>query len=263
MMKINVLHNVLKRLLFPFIIACTIGFIYNIVSIWITAGDTVIYYPLQLWKNSSEIFNLIYPLFSALPFCWILYYEKKNGYLNFVSARIPLKSYLSTHYFGGALLSFFCMIFISISGLILSLYIIEPQFVEEFHNEFAGSLLEEMKLSNPLVYGLLLSLWRGFISILMYSFGFFLSLISKHLFIILTGSFIYSILENFATALMGCPVLSICTAFEPSRMNFKNASIPSEVAVFVGPAILIIICLCGLLPYYIVQEKKENGTFKN
>lgn len=261
-MKENI-KSVFKRLLIPFIIACLIGLIYNIISIMLTASSVMIYYPLQMWQNSNELLSLIYPVFSTIPFCWILYYERKNGYLYFVSTRTSIKKYLINHYICGAFMGFACMFFISFSGLLLSLFIIQPQFVEATNEILTGSLWGEMQIETPLLYGFLLSLWRGYISILMYTFGYLISLISNHLFVILTGGFIYSILENFATALLNCPAYSLCTSFEPNRIDFTSVPLSPSVSIIIGPTILLLVCCCVLLPYYIIQEKKENGTLEN
>lgn len=235
-------RTIYKRLMVPFLISCSIGLIYNIISILMISMNTLIIYPIESWIYANELFNLIYPIFCSIPFCWILYYEFENGYVNFVHTRINLKRYFQTHYICGMILAFSCIFFISFSGVIIALYFIKPAIVME-STDMLSNLFAGMQMNQPLIYGFLLSLWRGFIGVLMYTLGFLLAFLSEHLLVILAGPFIYSILENFVTAILGMPIFSISSSFDPNRMNYAAFSIsPPEVTLLIGPAILIIIC---------------------
>lgn len=250
-------QSILKRLSIPFVVSCIIGLIYNIVTITITSFNSVIAYPIELWLYSNELLDFIYPVFCTVPFCWILYYERKNGYLSYVHTRVSLKKYLSTHYLCGAGLAFATLFFISFSGAVIGIYIIQPHVVDEYPDFINANLYGTMQVYQPLLYGFLLSLWRGLIGVLMYTFSFLLSLISKHLFIILTGAFLYSILENFVTALTISSFYSICTSFDPNNMNWDIYPYAPELALMVGPLILLAICAV-LAVYYTKKKGKEN-----
>lgn len=255
--------SILKRLSTPFLFACLIGLIYNIIMIVITSYNSAVSYPIELWLYSGDLFVFTYPIFCSVPFCWLLYYERKNGYLNFVHSRISLKKYLSRHYLCGEFLTFVCIFFISFSGLIIALYFVEPQIVmPDNYENVLGNLFGTVQINQPLLYGFLLSIWRGFIGSLMYTFSFLLSLISNHLFVILTGSFIYSILENFLTGIIQYSIFSICTSFYPDRMNWEAFSADPLLALAIGPIVLIVICIL-LLGYIVWSRRKENGEIKN
>lgn len=254
--------SILKRLSIPFIIACVIGLIYYAVMLIVTSRNTAISYPIELWIYSGDLFVFTYPLFCSVPFCWLMYYERRRGYLNFVHSRISLKKYFTVHYLCGGLLAFLCIFFISFSGLILALFCIEPQVVIPDYGNMIRNLFGSVKINQPLLYGFLLSAWRGFIGLLMYTFSYLLSLSSKHLFVILTGAFIYSIIENFLTGILQCSIFSICTSFYPERMNWEAFSISPILALATGPLILIIVC-AFLTLYVVSSRRRENGKAKN
>lgn len=250
--------SILKRLSIPFLIACLIGLIYNIVMIVITSYNTAISYPIELWIYSGDLFVFTYPIFCSVPFCWLLYYERKNGYLNFVHSRISLKKYFSTHYLCGSFLTFACIFFISFSGLIVALYFVKPQvLMPDDYGNMLRNLFGAEQIDMPLLYGFLLSVWRGFLGILMYTFSFLLSMISKHLFVVLTGAFIYSILENFLTGIIGYSIFSILTSFYPDRMNWEAFSVSPMLALLIGPAVLIVICV--ILSVYLVRSRRKEN----
>ncbi len=55
--------------------------------------------------------------------------------------------------------------------------------------------------------------------ILTMTLGFVLALYGSNVFVILTGPFIYVILENFFWAVLGLPGLRFVTAFEPASLS--------------------------------------------
>lgn len=253
------IRKMVFQMRFPLLIAYIAGVLCYFVNIIIVSNTVAISHPIQTWVFSSELFGFVYPLFCSLPFGWIFYYECKNGYLKFVHTRMPLKKYVFCRYLSGAIMTFLLLAFISLSALLISLFIIEPRVLMERLNYINGNPFAEFQIINPLAYGLLLSLWRGIIGTAFFTLTFMLSLISKHLLIILTGAFVYSILENFITAVIGLPVFSICTSFDPERIDFNYFNYNPVVALLVGPSVLFVVNL-AVFVYYKWSKRKEDET---
>lgn len=248
----------------PFGLACIIGIIMEVALIIYTVFDHVVELPIMAWVYSSDFFALVYPIFCSVPFCWIIYYEKKGGYFNYVHTRIDIEKYLRTHYLCGCLMVFICVFVISFFGAFISTCFVKPIYPsldwENDINEILRYFMGKMIINHPLLCGLLLSLWRGFIGILMYTFSFLLSLNLRHLFVVLTGGFIYSILENFVTAIIGYSNISLCHAFAPWSLNWEYFSLSPYVSMLIGPLVLSGFCIV-LFIHYVKQKGIENGTY--
>ena len=71
-----------------------------------------------------------------------------------------------------------------------------------------------------------------------FTFGFVLALYCKNIFVILTGPFMYSILENFVLAILRLERLRLVVAFDPTTVDPKVVSISSFLF---GPIVLSIV----------------------
>ena len=199
-------------------------------------------YELEAWEVGTEIFDLIYPLVVTVPLCWNLYCERKNGFLIYVKPRVNLTKYLMSKWIAYALGSI-CMIVIPyIVSAVFALYVKAPidPFENPFHHVFQSVFIEQ-----PLLYAILLSCWKGAVSLLVMTFGFVLALYSKNIFVIMTGSFIYSILENYVLSILGLEAYRLVVCFEPTSVAARVVTSLSFVA---GPVLLsAVICLTAFL----------------
>lgn len=130
-----------------------------------------------------------------------------------------------------------------------SIYIVNPslqppseKYIHIFHSFFKEA---------PLVYSLLLSLWKGTLGVLVMTFGFVLALYSENLFIVLTAPFVYAVLENFGWAILGIPKYRLITAFEPSSLS---SAVVSGASFVVGPLLLCIVIGITVLYYSKVKH---------
>lgn len=110
-----------------------------------------------------------------------------------------------------------------------------------------------MFTEQPFLYGFLLSIWRGLLGSIMATMGFVLSLFSRNIFIILSGPFIYYVLENYVLSILQVPQFRLVTSFEPSTISFVDLG---PFSVIVGPA-LAILFIFGLY-YYFTKIKKQT-----
>lgn len=132
----------------------------------------------------------------------------------------------------------------------VALYVNQPVLYE---NDSFSHVLMETYTQAPLLYAFLLSLWKGMIGVLVMTLGFVLSMYVKNIFVILTGPFIYLILENFILSILQMPKYRLVTAFEPTSMADNKITAGSMI---VGPVLLIIVIIVSAL--YLTRIKKAS-----
>lgn len=191
---------------------------------------------LQLWEVSQDFFNFLFPLFATIPFCTLLFLEVKEGYLTFVHNRIKLKKYLKLKYQAGALLCGVSIFLVSFISFIIILYLIDIRFPVSDAEVEMRYFFDGIRLNQPLIYGFFLSLWRGLLGIVYYTLTFNLVFFTSNIFIVSTGGFIYSLIENFIFSILGKPQYSMTSSLIPTRVNPEWTTISS---LLIGPLILI------------------------
>lgn len=251
------MRYLLKKYIVPFSISSMVGVMINVVSIFIKRANSVIEYPIMAWIYSLDLLAFIYPIFCSVPFCWLIFHERKNNFRFFIQNRKNLKKHYSSHWICGAFLSFASLFVISISGAILSLSL-NPIYHVERPSIVSDYLMGDLLVNDPLVYAFLISLLRGVIGILMFSLGYIFSMHSKYIFIVLTVPFVYSILENFCTSVFGISNFSIISSFYPESLNWDAFSVSPYISIFIGPAILTVFCL--ITKVYFVFRKADNDV---
>lgn len=216
------------------------------------------YRNIEIWDASNEIFTLIFPLIAVLPTCWLMYYERKDNFLIYTLSRVSKKKYIFSKYIvsacGGAMLVFF----ISFVGLIVALYFVPDVKPTVMGNDYAlDKFFGSYFVNEPLLYGTVLSLWRACIGLIVVTFAFLLSLYVNNIFVILTSSFIYSILENFTLAILGMPYYRLVTSFSP---NILSPSAITIMRLLVGPALFIVFIITTFAYFRWIKKEKVYST---
>lgn len=252
----NLLLSEFLKLRIPYIASLLIVVVYSsLMFIPVTSGYRYSY-NIEIWVESTEVFMMVFPLFSVIPTMWLMYYEKKNGFISYIQTRISRKKYILVKWlvssFGGATIIFVG----SFIGVIISLL-----FLPDVENLADGNTVnafgEYYFVNNPLLYGFILSLWRMFLGFLIATLGFILSLFIGNLFVILTAPFIYGVLENFVLSVLGVPYFRLVTSFGPSTLDANAITV---TRLLVGPSLLLLVtCMTFLYFYYI----KKTPIFEN
>ncbi len=206
-----------------------------------------LYYDIDAWEIGTEFLGLLFPLFVAIPVCWELYYERKGHFLVYTLPRMDKRHYLGAKWCACALAAFMLLFIPYFLSAVFALYVKQPAeilFPEEFHGHIFNYLYTEM----PLLYALLLSLWKGFLGVLTMTFGFVLALYGNNIFVILTGPFIYVILENFIWSVLGLERYRFVTAFEPTSLADNTIHASSFI---VGPLLM-----CGVIVVIAIYYSK-------
>jgi hypothetical protein len=195
-------------------------------------------YDLEAWEVGTEIINFLFSLFVVVPICWLMYYERKNNFLLYTMPRVGKTKYLTAKWIAAAISSFAIIFIPYFLSAIFSLYVKQPivpmirgSEVSPFNHVYL-----DMFVNSPLLYAFLLSLWKSIVGVMVMSLGFVLSLYIKNIFVILTGPFIYGILENFSLSILRLEEYRLITSYEPTIISSQAITVLSP---FVGPALLI------------------------
>lgn len=218
-----------------------------------------LYYDLEAWEIGTELIAFLFPLFVVIPICWNMYYERKNNFLLYTMPRVNKRKYLTAKWLTSAISAFLILFIPYFLSAIFALYVkspIDPQALADASITPFNHIFLDMFTQTPLLYAFLLSCWKGFIGIFVMSLGFMLSLYVDNIFVILTGPFIYAILENFILSIIGLEKYRLVTAFEPTTLSTESITTGS----FIMSLILISVVIVAVWIYF--GKKKRIPVFK-
>lgn len=175
-----------------------------------TAITYVVETRLHVWEISFYVIVFLFPLFCVVP-CLYLFDEKESGFMRSSLLRTSIRGYFKTKFLYGSSISFLICFLISFLGAIFCFLIpegltfIDPSYyfdestgVYRNADQFAYELFTE----NPIVYAVLLSIWRGIVGIVFYFFGVILVFLTKNKFLVVIIPFVYYHLENYFWAIL-------------------------------------------------------------
>lgn len=186
----------LRKLLKPVTAATALLTVLTCILTCVLQREYTVYFRIDTWEIGTEYLGLLFPLFVTVPICWQLYYERRNRFLAYTLPRVSKKTYLTSKWMACALSAFCILLVPYVLSLLCALYVVEPQYLFPMPEKYSHFLLP-LYAQYPLVYGLLLSVWKALLGVLTMTFGFVLALFSKNIFVVLTAPFIYVILDNF------------------------------------------------------------------
>ena len=208
-------------------------------------------YLLDKWEIGTEFMELIFPLLVTVPVCWQLYYERRDRFLVYTLPRIAPGPYLRIKWMACALCAFALLFIPYFLSALCALYFapygeLHPEWVIPYRH-----FLQTLYTRFPLVYAALLSLWKGLLGVQVMSFGFLLALYSANIFVVLTGPFVYVLLDNFAWSSVRIPHTFI-GSFEPS---LYDPGIMSPLTIVWGPLQLALVLF--LVAQYYTRVRKR------
>ena len=211
--------------------------------------EYAIQHDLEAWEIGTEFFSFIFPLFVVLPLCWNMFYERKNNFMLYVLPRVSEKRYLTAKWLVYAISAFFILFLPYMVSAIAAVYVNPP--LSEVNTSPFEHVFTDSFTNTPLLYAFLLSCWKGVIGILIMSLGFVISMHVKNIFVVLTGPFIYAVLENFILAVLRLEQYRLVTAFEPSTISANAVSI---LSFLVGPVLLILFTLFTVIYFKFIKK---------
>ncbi|KYH30548.1 ABC-2 family transporter protein [Clostridium tepidiprofundi DSM 19306] len=253
----NLLKLEWNKIKYPYLISLGVGILYSCLIILPFISGYSYNHKIEIWQQSNQVFDLIFPLLAVLPSCWLMYYERKNNFFIYNLTRVSKKKYIISKWLMTSIGSAMIIFVVSFAGLIfclkftnnVKLNAIKLNGYDTSLKEFYGYYLA----NKPYLYGLILSVWRAVIGFIIGTFGFVLSLYINNIFIILTGPFVYVFIESYMFAILGVPYYSIVTSFDPSILIAKVISLKR---ILVGPFLLIMV-ICIISIYFSCIKKKS------
>ncbi|MGX4667945.1 ABC transporter permease [Cerasibacillus sp. JNUCC 74] len=208
-------------------------------------------------RVNSDFIPLLFPLLVILVYTTNFIGEQKNNYLTYVCPRIPLNKYFYSKLIVNGCLSFtvaFLMIFIP---FVFIMYIEPLLNITQLDNPNGNSIpvttFEQLLVAGTLTYGVVYSLWIGINGMLYASFGLLLLMLSKKPLIALSFPFIYYLVFDFITQVLGA------FQFSPSATLFPIAISQQPLwTVLIPFGLLLIINIILVL----LVRKKVNDSYE-
>lgn len=257
----NLLKNEWQKTKFPFWLV----FLLSIVVVSLTTLTRYKTYQveqqLEVYEVGFEYFVLFYALICVIPTAWMMYCERKTHYIKYILPRTKLRTYIFVKAFMSMIIGFVIVFSLSLISLMIALYIVPevPKIISSFDASTGEPIsVSEMRIfgdlfvTQPFFYGFVSSVWKGMIGALVGLFGFVLSLFIRNLFVILTGPFLYTIIENYSLSVFGLEQFRLVTSFEPSTIRHDYFTWGS---VLVGPVLLITVIFVYVLYMQVIKKK--------
>ncbi|MFD1929074.1 hypothetical protein ACFSFY_13610 [Sporosarcina siberiensis] len=209
---------------------------------------------LEAWEVGTTVFNILFPLIAVIPTGWLLYYEKKNDFLSYTLPRASKKQYLFAKWIVMSSSAFTIVFTIFFVGALVTLFINDPIVVMykkmdplteiTFPSVELDHFLGSTFVHQPLLYATLLSFWKGILASLIATMGFLLSLFIQNLFIILTGPFVYLMVENYVLQVLNFRSYRFFLSFDPTM---DSATDITSFSLVVGPVIVLLLMVLFFL----------------
>lgn len=231
----------------------------TIAYMWLAYGiqDTYsVFHNIECWSIASQYLGLFYVLLVVGPVCWIIVSERKNNYLIYVLPRVSRKKYITVKWAVSAGMAFLSIFLISFVTLLFVLYVM-PDVVpclplsEDYSltNYYKGYYL----VNTPLLYGFVLSCWRGIMAALYATLGFTLALFVNNLLVVMVTPFILDLLASYVLGTMGYAWMDTMTAFDPTRVR---SEVVSKYTFLFAAAIIIAEIIAVVFYYKIIKREK-------
>ncbi|SEW01774.1 hypothetical protein SAMN05192557_1254 [Aliicoccus persicus] len=242
-----------------YLIGLIVGIIFAVSTLFFLREGYVYANNMDLWMNTGDLFTVVFPLFATIPIIWQLVYERKYHYIRYMQTRIPKKKYLIAKWLVSSGSAAFIIFLISFLGLFIALYLFpdvattDSTLLEQAEASQLSGFGGYYTLNHPLIYGIVVSLWRSVLAIVVNSLGFLLAAYIKNLFVVLISPFVIVQLENFITAVVGRSDLSLSYSFFQSGLTSQAVSIPKYLISPVWIVLLIV-----TIWIYFAKIKKET-----
>lgn len=218
-------------------IAMVIGATILCIAEYMISKNTAICFPIEIWIDGCKILDFFFPLFVTVPFSWMLFYEKKDGFLNYASMRKKRKQYIAGRIVAGMIAALVVTFIIYYIGLLMVVFVLKPKTVVE-NRVLYRYLWGSFQAENSLVFGMMWCGWKGLIGAVLCAFGYLLALIEDNLFVVSLLPFVYCTIENFVTGTLRLERYSITTAYILNRLSPKNMTV---INYFAGIIIFVLI----------------------
>lgn len=238
---------------YVFIVVTTLATIVLCISSCIMAKTSQISASIEPWIYGCEPVDLFFPLIASAPYAWVIYSERKNGFLDYVSTRTNADKYIREKMASNMLSSFVSVFIIYFFSLVFTLYLMNTKISSE-GSRVVLYLFGQAQLQKPLLFGFIWSIYKGGIGAMLCLLGQIVSRHSANLFVITITPMVYTFVENFVMASLGVAEFSLTTSFvlnrlTPQVMTVKNMSIG-----------IIVLCVVIFLSSFFMKRKGKTAN---
>lgn len=258
----NLVRSQIKKYRWSILGACLITSLFTCFMIYQVAGSYTLEVDLETWEIGTKYIAFLFPLLVVIPTCWSLYYERKNRYLIYTLPRVSKKKYMLANWIVSALGGGFIILSSMMIGVFVALYVkpditshmsyIDP-ITEQTVSMANYHILGKVFVEHSLLYGICLSLWRTVVGMVIATMGVVFAICFDNIFIILTGPFVYVLLENFFLSVLGKPEYRLVTSFDPSSIDFQKITLQT---MLVGPMTALVVT--AAIYIYVIKIKKQD-----
>lgn len=238
----------LDQIKYVFISVTALTTIVLCISSVVMAQTSGIYARIEPWIYGCEPVDLFFPLIASAPYAWVIYSERKNGFLDYVSTRTNPDKYIRGKMLSCMFSAFVSVFIIYFFSLLFSLYLMNTD-IESGGSRLPLYLFGRLQVGRPLLFGFFWCLYKAFIGAMLCLLGQVASRYSTNLFVITITPLVYTFSENFITASLGVERFSLTTSFvlnrlTPQAMTVKNMSIG-----------IVVLCIVILLSSFLLKRK--------
>lgn len=245
----------IKKVLKPVIATLTITTILFLAVMIKMGNQYYVQNSFEFWNVSIDYIAIVFPILVVCPTCWVMYYERKNNFLIYTFPRVSKKDYLFSKWII-CVLSAFLIVFIPmfICGFVSLSFLNNVHAPASYEPLFYTNLfMPDFLINHTFLYIFIHCLWDGFLAMIVATIGFILSLYLDNIFVILTGPFIYVILDNFTMAILGFHKQRLIASFYINSMTDTNI-----FNLLVGPTIALLFIIILLIIFKSKKIKVYN-----
>lgn len=236
-----IFFSTIKHLIIPFIIMTIIYLSILLFSISVINSNTVIFFSIEPYDYGSGPIDLFFPLISSIIFSWNLYFLRKDSFLTNVQTRINKRKYITIQIFTALLLTFIMVFIVNFLGVIFSISTANILPLKDATPPMEGMILDNYQMNSPLLFGLIWSVYKGFIGMLICLLGQIWGLYSNNLFLILLAPFVTVFIENLVTGLIRIEKYSFTTSLRLNRLQPEAMSVRNIVIGIISFSIIILV----------------------
>lgn len=228
--------SLLKKRSFSTLIAGSIYLSILLVFIYVYNSNSSIDHLIDPYLFGSEPLDFFFAIIVSVPFSFYTFYLKKDHFLDYATLRFSGEKYLLIHLSSLVSLCFMMVFLVNIIGVVFSTQIATLSGARDT-SSLAPYLFGKLQMSQPLLFGILWSFHKSFVAALICTFAQVIALYIDNLFLALFLPFIYVLVENFLTAMLGLERFSLTSTFvlnrlAPTTMLMKN--IVLSLVVFIA-----------------------------
>lgn len=228
------------------------------------------YYNIEIWDQSYEVILLFFPIFCTVPVSWLLYYEKKDNFIDYSLIRISRKKYTISKIIVHSSFAFIVTFSMSIVGALITLYIIpEVSISPSYMEDFRRNMLDEngeykiiwryFLYEKTVVFVFILGFFRGIISISFVLTSFICANYIKNIFIVALAPFMYYFIENVILSNLGLPMYRLSFLIGNISSGYGitnlNATPKSLLSIYIAFNLIILLLWRTL---HLISKKTNN-----